>query len=83
MVALWAVMDTLHDIQADNQCHCDFMIHNVMRLILESTMVMGLAMKEWSRYIVEKSAKKERRREGGVDEGEGAGGAVDISENAA
>lgn len=48
MVALWAVMDTLHDIQAENQCHCDFMIHNVMRLILESTMVMGLAMKEWS-----------------------------------
>jgi hypothetical protein len=48
MAALWAVVDTLHNIQVDNQHHCNFMIHNVMRLILELTMAMGLAMKEWS-----------------------------------
>jgi hypothetical protein len=57
-------MDALHDMKDENQCFQDMLIHNVLRLIVESTIVMGLAMKEWTWYMYVKSAKEERRRVG-------------------
>jgi hypothetical protein len=59
--ALWAVMDALHYIQVDNQCHHNFIIQNVSKLILEPSMVMGNAMKLFTLYFNQKTREEERQ----------------------
>jgi hypothetical protein len=55
MVVLWAVMDALHDIQVDNQCHCDLIIQNILKLILEPSMAMGKTVKLFTLYLDQKN----------------------------
>jgi hypothetical protein len=63
-VALWAIVDAIHNMKDENQCFWDMLIHNVLKPLMESTIAMGLAMKEWTWYLYVKSAKKDQRRVG-------------------
>jgi hypothetical protein len=64
MAALWVIVDAIHDMKDENQHFQDMLIQNVLRPIMESTITMGLVMKEWTQYLYVKSAKKEWRRVG-------------------
>jgi hypothetical protein len=49
--AIWAVVDAIHDMKDENQRFCDMLIHNVLKPLMESTIMTGLAMKEWTWYL--------------------------------
>jgi hypothetical protein len=62
--ALWAIVDTIHDMKDKNQHFQDMLIHNVLKPLMESTIATGLVMKEWTQYLYMKSAEKDQRRVG-------------------
>jgi hypothetical protein len=64
MAALWAIVDAIHNMKDKNQQFRNLLIHNVLKPLMESTIMMGLAMKEWTWYLYMKSAKKDWRRVG-------------------
>jgi hypothetical protein len=62
--ALWVIVDAIHNMKDENQRFRDMLIHNVLKPLMESTIAMGLVMKEWTRYLYLKSAEKDWRRVG-------------------